>query len=111
MAIETDCADILVTSCDEPDIGTYTQNEFTVVPEFNMNVGYQLTDHLRATLGYTFIYWSNVVRPGEQMSLDVNTDLLPPPAEPVTGVLRPAFSFDTTDYWVQGINFGGEYRW
>lgn len=93
------------------NIGTYRQNEFTVVPEFNMNLGYQLTDHLRATLGYTFIYWSNVVRPGEHISLDLNTDLLPPPAEDVTGVLRPAFAFDTTDYWVQGINVGCEYRW
>ncbi len=43
------------------NIGTYRQNEFTVVPEFNMNVGYQLTDHLRLKLGYTAIYWSNVV--------------------------------------------------
>ncbi len=93
------------------NIGTYRQDEFTVVPEFNANVGYQLTDHLRATLGYTFIYWSNVVRPGQQIDPDVNPDLLPPPADPLTGVQRPTFSFDTTDYWVQGINFGAEYRW
>jgi hypothetical protein len=93
------------------NIGTYRQDEFTVVPEFNANVGYQLTDHLRATLGYTFIYMSNVVRPGEHISLDLNPDLLPPPADPFTGVLRPGFAFDTTDYWVQGISFGGEYRW
>jgi hypothetical protein len=93
------------------NIGTYRQNEFTVVPEFNMNVGYQLTDHLRLKLGYTAIYWSNVVRAGDQISRDLNPNLLPPPADPFSGALRPAFAFDTTDYWVQGINFGGEYRW
>lgn len=93
------------------NIGTYRQNEFAVVPEFNMNVGYQLTDHLRLSLGYSFIYWSNVVRPGEHISRDVNPNLLPPPADPFSGALRPEFAFDTTDYWVQGINFGAHYRW
>jgi hypothetical protein len=93
------------------NIGVYKQNQFAVVPELNLDIGYQLTDHLKASLGYTFIYWSNVVRPGEQMSLDVNPNLLPPPADPFTGALRPAFAFDNTDYWVQGLNFGLEYRW
>ena len=82
-----------------------------VVPEFGLNLGYQLTDHFRVTLGYTGIYWSNVVRPGQQISTDVNTDLLPPIQQPITGVNRPAFAFDTTDYWIQGVNLGAEYRW
>jgi Putative beta barrel porin-7 (BBP7) len=93
------------------NIGTYKQDEFTVVPEFNANIGFQLTDHLRATFGYTFIYWSNVVRPGDHISTDLNPNLLPPPATPLTGVQRPGFAFDTTDYWVQGLNVGGEFRW
>lgn len=93
------------------NIGTFRQDEFTVVPEVNFNVGYQLTDHLRMMLGYTGIYWSNVVRPGDHISRDVNPNLLPPPADPFSGTLRPAFAFNTTDYWAQGINFGGEYRW
>lgn len=93
------------------NIGTYRQNEFAVVPEFNMNLGYQMTDHLRVMLGYTFIYWSNVVRPGDQISRDINPLLFPPPANPLSGANRPAFAFDTTDYWVQGVNLGLEYRW
>ncbi len=93
------------------NIGTYRRDEFTVVPEFNWNVGYQLTDHFKMTLGYTFIYWSNVVRPGDQIDRDLNPNLLPPPAQPLTGAQRPTFAFDNTDYWVQGINFGGELRW
>lgn len=93
------------------NIGIYEQDEFTVIPEFGLNVGYQLTDHLRATLGYTFIYWSNVVRPGDQIDLDLNPDLLPPAVDPLTGPQRPGFEFNTTDYWVQGISVGAEYRW
>ncbi|MDA8745876.1 BBP7 family outer membrane beta-barrel protein [Rubripirellula amarantea] len=93
------------------NIAVYEQDQFTVVPEFGLTAGYQLTDHLRATLGYTFIYWSNVVRPGDQISRDVNPNWLPPRDATVEGARRPGFEFDTTDYWVQGISFGGEYRW
>jgi hypothetical protein len=93
------------------NIGTYRNNQFAVVPEFNTNLGYQLTEHFRVMLGYTFIYWSNVVRPGDQIDLDVNPELIPPPADPITGAQRPGFAFDTTDYWAQGINLGVEYRW
>ncbi|TWU67356.1 hypothetical protein V7x_29300 [Crateriforma conspicua] len=93
------------------NIGSYTQDEFAVVPELNAKLGYQLTDNLRLTVGYTFIYWSNVVRPGEHIDTDLNPALLPPESDPFTGVLRPSFAFDTTDYWAQGISVGGEYRW
>jgi hypothetical protein len=93
------------------NIGEYRQNQFAVVPEFGLTCGYQLTDHIRLTVGYTGIYWSNVVRPGQHMSRDINPNLLPPVANPTTGTNRPGFAFDTTDYWAQGINLGGEYRW
>lgn len=92
------------------NIGTYSQDEFSVVPELNLTIGYQLTECLKATFGYTGIYWSNVVRPGEHISLDVNPDLLPPPI-PTNGASRPEFTWDTIDYWAQGIHYGLEYRW
>ncbi len=91
--------------------GIYEQNQFSVVPEIGVNLGYQLTDHVRLMIGYTGIYWSNVVRPGMQISRDVNPNLIPPVQQPVTGANRPGFAFDTTDYWIQGISLGGEYRW
>ena len=92
------------------NIGHYTQDQFAVVPEVELKIGYQLTQRLRMTLGYTGIYWSNVVRPGEQIDLDVNPELIPPSEVP-TETQRPSFAFDTIDYWVQGISFGGEFRW
>lgn len=93
------------------NIGTHKRNEFSVIPEFNANIGYQLTDRLKATFGYTFLYWSNVVRPGDQIDTIVNPEFLPPAADPITGLANPAFSFDNTDYWVQGLSYGLEYRW
>ncbi|MEM6472546.1 MAG: BBP7 family outer membrane beta-barrel protein, partial [Planctomycetota bacterium] len=90
--------------------GSHQQDEFTVLPEFNINLGYQLTDHLRAMVGYTGIYWSNVVRPGQHIPTELNPDFLPP-AVTSTGAARPLFAFDTTDYWAHGITYGLEYRW
>jgi Putative beta barrel porin-7 (BBP7) len=95
------------------NIGTYSRDEFTVVPEVGINVGYQVTNHLRAFVGYTFLYWSNVVRPGDQIDFGVNPTQLPTAAGPGTlvGPARPAFAFRDTDFWAQGINVGLEFRW
>ena len=93
------------------NIGTYERDQFTMVPEFGATVGYQLTQRLRATLGYSLIYWGNVVRPGDQIDLDVNTNLLPPENVPFTGALRPQFQFVQTDYWVHGLSYGLDFRW
>jgi hypothetical protein len=90
--------------------GIFEQDQFSVLPEFNLTVGYQLTDHLKATLGYTGIYWSNVVRPGQHIPTMANPDLFAPPIDSA-GDPRPLFKWDTTDYWVHGISYGLEYRW
>jgi len=90
------------------NMGSYEQNHFAVIPELGMTLGYDLTCNLRATVGYTFIYWSKVARPGDQIDLDVNESQLSGGA--LVGEPRPAFSWVTTDYWVQGLNFGFDYR-
>ncbi|WP_197454683.1 BBP7 family outer membrane beta-barrel protein [Stieleria varia] len=91
--------------------GVFEQNQFSVVPELNLTLGYQLTDHLKATFGYSGIYWSNVVRPGQHIPTDINPNFLPPVGANPAGDPRPVFAFDTVDYWAHGINYGLEYRW
>jgi len=98
----------------QSNIGTYTDRSFGVVPEFGLNLGYQLTPRWRAMAGYNFIYWSNVVRPGDQIDTDVNPNQFPSiPAAigPIIGADRPRFTLQESDYWVQGVNLGLEYRW
>jgi hypothetical protein len=99
------------------NIGEFQRDVFSVVPEIGLNVGYQVTDHIRAFVGYNFLYWSNVIRPGDQIDpvLDVTKIprfLNPPPgAIPPVFPPRPAARFNDTDFWAQGVNFGVEYRW
>src|SRR5262249_23460524 len=59
------------------NIGSHHKDEFSVVPELTLNVGYQVTPGLRVFAGYTFLYWSNVVRPGQQVDTFVDPALVP----------------------------------
>jgi hypothetical protein len=93
------------------NMGHHTRDRFTFVPEVGASIGYNLTPQLRATVGYSLIYWSNVARPGDHIDTVVNPNLLPPAVTPIVGPLRPGFTFNDTHYWAQGLNLGLHYRW
>jgi hypothetical protein len=93
------------------NIGQYSRDQFAVVPEIGLKLGYQVTCHLRATFGYDFIYWSRVARAGDQIDFKVNPTLIPN-GGPVTGdAAHPQFTFQQSDFWAQGLTWGMEYRW
>jgi hypothetical protein len=94
--------------------GNHSRNTFAVVPEVGLNLGYRLTSQATVYVGYSFLYASTVVRPGEQINRNINpTQSLAyggdPPAKPV-GPLQPTFNFNTTDFWAQSISVGIAYR-
>lgn len=95
----------------QTNIGTYQKDSFGMIPELGATLGYQLTQNLRFTVGYSLIYWGSVVRPGDQIDRNVNPNLLPPTVSNTTTHLSPKFAFRETDYWIQGLSLGGEYRW
>ncbi len=88
------------------NIGTHERNSFTVIPEFGATLGFDLTCRLRATVGYSLIYWSDVCRAGNQ--IDRSLSQLPPDAP--SGAERPKVTMQTHDFWAQGINVGLDYR-
>jgi hypothetical protein len=95
------------------NLGHYSHETLSFVPEAGIDVGYQLTRHLRAKAGYTFIYWTDVVRPGDQIDPAMNNSLVPVPfgiGNP-GGPARPSFSFKETDFWAQGVSLGFEFRY
>jgi hypothetical protein len=79
--------------------GRHQSSQFAVVPEVGVKLGYQLTDNVTAYVGYSVLYLSNVVRPGDQVDLTIA-----PPG-------RPAVPFRTTDFWAHGVNFGLEWKY
>ena len=92
----------------QTNIGVHDSNEFAIVPELGATISYQLTCHLRATLGYTFMYWDNVARPGDQ--IDQNLNLTQLTSSGLSGAAVPKFVRVDSDFWAQGINLGLDYR-
>ena len=87
------------------NIGRFEQDEFAVIPELGATLLFDITCRLRATLGYRFVYWSQVARAADQIDLDLNL------SDPLVGAARPQFEFTTTDFWAQGLSFGLDYRY
>lgn len=90
------------------NIGEYKRKRFVMVPELGLNLGVRLTRCLHATLGYSVLYFPNVARASDQIDTDVNSNLIPPEANPFSGPLRPQFSFAESSYWAHGVNLGVE---
>lgn len=92
------------------NIGSHTRNVAAVVPEASLNVGYRLASWLSIIAGYTFLYASNVARPGEQIDRTVNpTQSLSfggPVGKPLVGEARPRFRFEGSDFWAHGLSAG-----
>ncbi len=88
--------------------GTFRSNQFVWLPEFGITGGWQVSPSVRVTLGYSFLWLSDVVRPGDQIDRTVNPNLLAP-AIPSTPN-RPTFSFRESDLWIHGLRVGAEIR-
>jgi hypothetical protein len=96
------------------NIGNYSHYQFAWVPEGTLTINYQISTNVAFTLGYTFLYVSSVVRPGQQIDRAVNPAELPtaPPFSDLRGSdVRPAFQFNATDFWAQGVNVGLSFNW
>jgi Putative beta barrel porin-7 (BBP7) len=78
------------------NIGSFSRNEFTAITEAGVNLGYRWGPCTRINIGYTFMYWNDVLTPGKAIDTSVDP----------TGGTRPAFTFRHSDYWVQGLNLG-----
>jgi hypothetical protein len=96
------------------NIGQFNRDRFSVVPEIGVSLGYQLTEHLRVSVGYNFLYWTNVLRPGQQIDRVIDVTQIPNFAAPgtaPTGQNRPAVPFKESDFWAQGLTVGLEFRY
>jgi hypothetical protein len=94
------------------NIGRRNNDEFALVPEASVQLGYNWTSWFTTTVGYGFTYMNNVIRPGDQISTTVNPALVP--AHPAYGggaVAVPNRAFTQSDFWAQGATIGFIFRW
>jgi hypothetical protein len=96
------------------NIGHHRRDRFAMVPEVGLKLGYRMTPWASVFVGYTFLYASAVVRPGDQVDRAINTTQAltsqapqsPPPTLTLRGEARPVVRFRESDFWVQGLSAG-----
>jgi hypothetical protein len=93
------------------NIGSTTNEQFAIVPEVGLSLSYQVLDNLRLTAGYSFLYWSNVVRSGDQVNRNINVLEVPSLTGTASPVLRGGPAIRCTDFWAHGISAGLEVRY
>ena len=77
--------------------GQFSRNEFTAIWEAGLNWNWRFAPCTELTVGYTFMYWNDVISPTDGIDTTIGTD---------GGDDRPQFVFRHSDYWVQGISIG-----
>jgi hypothetical protein len=90
------------------NVGRVEKYRLAGIPEGEFKLGYHVCRNVLVSLGYNFIYWSSVVRPGDQLNRTVNTTFLPTSAAfgAPFGAPQPQLNLHATDFWVQGISAG-----
>ncbi|MGL4421625.1 MAG: BBP7 family outer membrane beta-barrel protein [Gemmataceae bacterium] len=89
-------------------VGRLRNDEFAVIPEGQLKVGYNWTSWLSTYVGYNFIYTSRVIRPGQQYSTSINPAVTPASPSFGLGGTAPVTNFALTqsEFWLQGVSFG-----
>jgi len=92
------------------NIGTYHNNPWSLAPQFGGRIGYQINRNFYCFVGYTLLYWNNVVRAGNQIDTNVNPNLIPPIVGAPNGPLQPAPMIHESSFWAQGVSLGVGFR-
>jgi outer membrane immunogenic protein len=90
--------------------GTTSSNRFAVVPEAQIKLGYDITPAVRVTVGYDFLYWSNVVRPTDQIDRNMVKGQSYQQDPNSTSLAYPQRLDKTTDFYAQGVSVGLQAR-
>ncbi|TWT47289.1 BBP7 family outer membrane beta-barrel protein [Botrimarina hoheduenensis] len=93
------------------NIGVYSRDQFSVLPELSARLAYRITPRLRASVAYSLLFWSNVVRPGDQIDFSVDSRVIEPAIGSPDTYRHPNFAFNDTSIWAHGFNFGLDYQY
>jgi len=94
------------------NIGRYSRTRFSVTTELNLNLGYEITESLTVFAGYSILYWSNVLRPANQIDRTLNINQIPNFSRSANpGTVRPVVPLKEIGVFAHGLNIGLEYRY
>jgi hypothetical protein len=95
------------------NIGIHTRSVITTLNQLDVELGWNVTSYLRVFAGYSFIYWGNVLRPGNQIDILINQKWQPSGVSfnnVFNGNPYPRILWQQSDFWATGCTFGAELR-
>jgi hypothetical protein len=91
------------------NIGRFSRSTFSALPTGDIQLHYELFPNCWIHLGYTVLFATGTVRPGQQIDRTINTSQAPGLADfglfP-NGPARPTVNFQDTTFWAHGIDVG-----
>lgn len=93
--------------------GLQTRDQFGYIPQGAVKLGYRFGEHFSIFGSYNFLYWFDVVRPGDQIDRTVNPRQVPSNLQfgVPGGPPQPTSQFNHSDLWAQGLGLGFEIRY
>ena len=86
--------------------GSFSSTDFAIVPEAQVKLGYDLTPSLRLSVGYDFLYISDVIRPGDQLNHSLPKGQIFQQGGSATSLTSPTPLFERTNFYAHGFNVG-----
>ena len=77
------------------NIGSFDRRCFTVVPEVQISLSYDLTCRLKMGAGYQFTYWDSVTLAGDQVFMQVDI---------TQTFANPSFTLRESDFFVHAAS-------
>jgi len=96
------------------NIGQQTKNFASSISSVEAKLGYRITPQIRATLGYDYLFWSNVARATNQFDRNINPNqsaILGNGVIVAADPAQPAPQMNQSNFSVHGVSFGLEFRY
>lgn len=91
--------------------GRTSKDEFTVVPELQIKIGFAPTSWLNATISYDYLYFGSTLRPGDQLNRSVPKGQTFQQGGPVSSTTSPVRLFNPSSFHAHGVSFGLDFRY
>ncbi len=92
--------------------GDHSRTRVTFIPEFNAKLGYQCGSWLRVHVGYDALSIEHTARPAQQIAFNnLATSVTVAGSTNQVNVTQPTINLHDSDTWIQGLNFGMEFRY
>lgn len=91
------------------NIGTWSDSNFSTISEGEATLRRPFGKRAAFVVGYTFLFWTEVARAGDQIDRVIDTTQIAPDTNDAAE--RPAPTIITDNFWAQGLRLGLEFNY